>query len=158
MRGQKPPSPPENPSNLGICVLASTKAMPHLNPMSTVSETKLTTEPPLTIQESTPITPASSAAPAASAAKRSGSPPAIAPIDVPTSSEMADVAVMAVCLELHSVQKTRPPNRQAYRPASGLRPASDASAIADGSMYAASVTPAMRSGRSAFRSVSRSPE
>ena len=47
MRSQKPPSPPAKPKSFGSCVLASTNAMPHLNPSSTVSETKLTTTPAL---------------------------------------------------------------------------------------------------------------
>ena len=122
MRGQKPPSPPLNPQSFGICVLASTNAMPHLNPMSTVSDTKFTTAPPFTSQARTANTATSSAAPIASAAKRAASPPASSPIEVPTSSEIADVAVMAVWRELQNAQKTRPPNRQAYRPASGGKP------------------------------------
>jgi len=42
--------------------------------------------------------------------------------------EIAEVTEMAVCLELQSSQKINPPNRQAYRPASGGRLASEASA------------------------------
>ena len=89
--------------------------------------------------------------PAASAAKRAGSPPASSPSVEPISSEIADVTVIAVCRELQNSQNTSPENRHAYSPASGGSPASDASPIAAGSRYAASVTPATRSGRSQRR-------
>ena len=55
----------------------------------------------------------SKAVPAANALNRVVSPPAISPNDAPTSSEMAEVTVMAVCRELQNSQKTSPPNRQA---------------------------------------------
>jgi hypothetical protein len=52
---------------------------------------------------------------------------------VPTSSEIAEVAAIAVWRELQKAQNTRPPNMHAYKPASGGRPAREASAIAAGS-------------------------
>ncbi len=87
--------------------------MPHLNPISTVSETKLTMAPALAAHETMAITPTSSARPMASAANRCGSPPARSPSEVPTRSEMAEVAATAVCRELQNTQYTSPPNRQA---------------------------------------------
>ena len=48
----------------------------------------------------------------ASAAKRDGSPPAMSPSEVPTSSEIAEVTVTAVCRELQKSQNTSPANRQ----------------------------------------------
>ena len=50
---------------------------------------------------------------AASAAKRAVSPPARSPSDEPTSSEIAEVTVIAVCRELQKSQKTSPAKRQA---------------------------------------------
>ena len=85
---------------------------------------------------------------AARAAWRSGSPALRSPTDAPISSDSAEVTVMTVCFELQKIQKTSPENRQAYRPASGASPASDASPMPAGSRYAASVRPATRSGRS----------
>src|SRR5688500_20174395 len=79
-----------------------------------------------------------SAVHAASAAWRAGSPPLSSPTDDPISSDNADVTVMTVCLELQRNQNTSPENRQAWMPASGGRPASDASPIAAGSRYARS--------------------
>ena len=64
---------------------------------------------------------------AASAREARRSPPAISPSEAPTSSEIAEVTVIAVWRELQNSQKTRPENRHAYRPASGGRFASDAS-------------------------------
>jgi hypothetical protein len=49
----------------------------------------------------------------ASALNRVVSPPAIPLSEAPTSSEMADVTVMAVCRELQKSQKTNPPNKHA---------------------------------------------
>ena len=73
------------------------------------------------------------------------------PSDVPTSSDMAEVTVIAVCRELQNSQKTSPENMQAYSPASGGSPASEASPMPAGSRYAASVIPAERSARSQSR-------
>ena len=61
---------------------------------------------------------------------------------------MADVTVIAVRRELQKSQNTSPENRQAYSPASGGRPASEASPNPAGSMYAANVMPATTSPRS----------
>ena len=44
---------------------------------------------------------------AASVLNRLVSPPAIPPNDAPTSSEMADVTVMAVCRELQNSHRTK---------------------------------------------------
>src|SRR5439155_25735568 len=93
-----------------------------------------------------------SAVHAASVACRAGSPPEISASDAPIRSEIADVTVTAVCFELQNNQNARPPNRHAYNPACGGRPASEASPIADGRRYAASVTPAATSARSHVRS------
>ena len=101
------------PNNLGNCVLARNSATPHLNPTITLSEMKLTIEPALASQAMNAISATSKAVPAASALNRLVSPPAISPNDAPTSSEMAEVTVMAVCRELQKSQKTSPPNRQA---------------------------------------------
>ena len=49
------------------------------------------------------------------------------------SNEIAEVTVMAVCLELQKSQKTSPEKRHAYNPASGRNPASVASPIPAGS-------------------------
>ena len=61
---------------------------------------------------------------------------------------MADVTVMTVCRELQKSQNTSPLNRQAYSPASGGSPASEASPSPAGRRYAASVMPAATSCRS----------
>ena len=53
------------------------------------------------------------AVPAASALKRVASPPVISPNEAPTSSEMAEVTVIAVWRELQNSQKTSPEKRQA---------------------------------------------
>src|SRR5204862_2303668 len=94
---------------------------------------------------------------AASVAWRAGSPPDISPTVAPISSEIAEVMVTVVCRELQNSQNTSPPNRHAYRPACGGRPASEASPIAAGSRYAASVRPAMTSPRSHVLSYDASP-
>jgi hypothetical protein len=49
----------------------------------------------------------------ARARKREASPLASPPSDAPTSSEIADVTVMAVCRELQNSQKTSPAKRTA---------------------------------------------
>ena len=110
---QKLPWAPWMPNNLGNCVLARNSATPHLNPTITLSEMKLTIEPALTSQAMKAMSATSKAVPAASAPKRVVSPPAMSPSDAPTSSEMAEVTVMAVCRELQNSQKTSPPNRHA---------------------------------------------
>src|SRR4051812_8772833 len=112
-RSQKLPCDPPKPNNLGNCVLASTNAIPHLNPTRTVSETKLITTPAFTSHVINASAAAISAVHAANAAKRLVSPPARSPSDAPTSSEIADVTVMAVCRELQKIQKTNPENRHA---------------------------------------------
>src|SRR5205085_10590783 len=101
------------PNNLGNCVLARKSATPHLNPTITLSEMKFTIEPALTIQAIKAMSPTSNAVAAASAPNRVVSPPAISPNEAPTSSEMAEVTVMAVCRELQNNQKTSPPKRHA---------------------------------------------
>jgi hypothetical protein len=53
---------------------------------------------------------------------------------VPTTSEMAEVTITAVCRELQKAQNTRPAKRQAYRPDSAGSPARDASPIPAGIM------------------------
>ena len=113
-------------------MLASTSAIPHLNPTRTVSETKLITTPAFTSQVMNASAAAINAVQAANAAKRLVSPPASSPRDEPTRSEMADVTVMAVCRELQKIQKTNPENRHAYSPADAGRFASDASPSAAG--------------------------
>ena len=67
-------------------------------------------------------------------------------------STVAEVVAMAVCFELQKSQNARPENKQAYRPACGDNPASDASPMDFGTRYAASVTPAMTSPRNHVRS------
>ena len=79
----------------------------------TLSEMKFTIEPALTSQATKAMSATSTAVPAASALNRVVSPPAIPPNEAPTSSEMADVTVMAVCRELQKSQKTSPPNKHA---------------------------------------------
>ena len=110
---QKLPCAPWMPNNFGNCVLARNSATPHLNPIITLSEMKLTIEPALTSQAMNAMSATSTAVPAASALNRVVSPPAIPPNEAPMSSEMADVTVMAVCRELQNSQKTSPPNRHA---------------------------------------------
>ena len=149
---QKLPCAPWKPNSFGNCVLARNSATPHLNPTITLSEMKLTIAPALASQAMNAMSATSRAVPAASAPNRVVSPPAISPSDAPTSSEMAEVTVMAVCRELQNSQKTSPPNRHAYRPASGGRLASEASPRPAGSRYAASVMPATTSPRSQPRS------
>ena len=73
------------------------------------------------------------AAQAAIAACFAGSPALSSPTEAPMRSDNADVTVMTVCFELQKIQNTRPENKQAYRPASGGRPASEASPIPAGS-------------------------
>ena len=110
---QKLPCAPWKPKSLGNCVLARNSATPHLKPTITLSEMKLTIAPALTSQATNAMSATSKAVPAASAPNRVVSPPAISPSDAPTSREMAEVTVMAVCRELQNSQKTSPPNRQA---------------------------------------------
>src|SRR5439155_26053179 len=144
---QKFPWAPWMPNNLGNWVLARKSATPHLNPTITLSEMKLTIEPALTSQAVKAMHATSTAVPAARALNRLVSPPAIPPNEAPVSSEIADVTVMVVCRELQNSQKTSPPNKHAYSPASGGRLGSDASPSPAGKRYAASVRPATRSAR-----------
>ena len=65
---------------------------------------------------------------------------------------MAEVTAMAVCFELQKSQNASPENKQAYRPAWGGNPASEASPMDFGTRYAASVTPATTSPRNHLRS------
>ena len=113
MRSQKSPWPPFKPNSLGSCVLPMNSATPDLKPISTVSEMKLTMTPARTSHARNAIAATSSAVAAANAPKRAGSPPAIVPSDAPTSTEIADVTVIAVCRELQNSQNSRPENRQA---------------------------------------------
>src|SRR5215813_10178985 len=142
LRSQKSPWVPLKPKSFGNWVLAKYNATPHLKPTRTVSEMKSTTTPALISHERNASTATSNAVQAASAVKRAGSPPENSPSDVPMSSDMAEVTVIAVCRELQNSQKTSPENMQAYSPASGGRPASEASPMPAGSRYAASVIPA----------------
>src|SRR6201981_1361392 len=102
--------------------------MPHLNPTRTLSEMKFTITPAFTSQAMKAITPTINAVHDANAQKREASPPPRSPNDAPTNTEIADVTVIAVCRELQNSQKTRPEKRKQYRPASGRRLASEASA------------------------------
>src|SRR5258708_24812266 len=104
------------PKSLGNCVLARKSATPHLKPIITLSEMKLTIEPALTSHAMKAMSAASRAVAAASALNRVVSPPAISPKDAPTRRDMAEVTVIAVCRELQNSQKTRPPNKHAYSP------------------------------------------
>src|SRR4029453_4631969 len=117
-----------NPKSFGNCVLAIKRAIPHLNPTSTLSEMKFTITPAFAPHAMKPSPTTINAVHDARAQNREGSPPARSPSDAPTSTEIADVTVIAVCRELQNNQKTRPEKRQAYRPASGGRLASEASA------------------------------
>ena len=101
------------PKSLGNCVLARKSATPHLNPTITLSEMKLMIEPALTSQAMKAMSATSKAVPAASALNRVVSPPAISPSEAPTSRDIAEVTVMAVCRELQNSQKTSPPNKHA---------------------------------------------
>src|ERR1700747_848800 len=94
------------------------RAIPHLKPTRTLSEIKLTIAPALTSQARKASTPTIKAVHDARAQNREGSPPARSPSDAPTSTEIADVTVIAVCRELQNNQKTSPAQRQAQRPAS----------------------------------------
>jgi hypothetical protein len=102
-----------------------------LKPTSTVSETKFTIEPPSNSQTTSAKSDPRSAVQAARAAKRAGSKLPMSPSVAPIRSEMAEVTVIAVCLELQNSQR-RVPRRGRRR--SGLRRscASDASAIPAG--------------------------
>ena len=94
-------------------MLARCSATPVLKPIMTVSEMKFTRLP----------APQSQATKASAADEERGGrgqrgvarrvAPARAPSEVPTSSEIAEVTVTAVCRELQKSQKTRPANRQA---------------------------------------------
>src|SRR5262245_35210229 len=133
MRSQKLPWPPLKPNSLGNWVLATNKATPDLKPIITVSDTKLTMAPARTGQARMASAATSNAVAAASGAIRVGSPPARAPSVEPVSTEIADVTVIVVWRELQNSQNSSPENRQAYKPASGGRSASDASAMPAGS-------------------------
>src|SRR5215472_14388039 len=147
-RSQKSPCDPLNPNSFGNCVLAINRAIPHLKPISTLSEMKFTITPALASHAMKAITPTISAVHDARAQNREASPPARSPSDAPTNTEIADVTVIAVCRELQNNQKTSPENKQAYSPASGGRLASEASASPAGMRYAARVIPATKSARS----------
>ena len=71
----------------------------------------------------------SKAVAAASAPKRPGSPPASGASEEPTSSEIAEVTVTAVCRELVNIQKTRPGEDARIKP--GLRREPGQRCIAD---------------------------
>ena len=102
------------PKSLGNCVLARKRAMPHLKPTSTLSEMKFTITPALASHAMKPDPPTSSAVHAARAPEAAtGRHRRVSPSDAPTSSEMADVTVIAVCRELQNNQKTSPEKRQA---------------------------------------------
>src|SRR5678816_10631 len=103
----------------------------------TLSEMKFTIAPAFTSHAMKAMSATSNAVPAASAPNRAVSPLAISPSDAPIKSEIADVTEIAVCRELQNSQKTRPPNKHAYSPASGFRLASEASPSPAGSRYAA---------------------
>jgi len=122
--------------------------MPHLKPTSTLSEIKFTITPALASHAMKASTPTIRAVHDARAQNLEASPPARSPSDAPTSTEIAEVTVIAVCRELQNNQKTRPENRHAQRPASDGRLASEASASPAGMRYAARVTPAIKSARS----------
>jgi hypothetical protein len=94
-------------------VLAINKAIPHLNPTRTLSEIKFTITPALASHAIRAIAPTINAVHDARAQNREASPPARSPSDAPTSTEIAEVTVMAVCRELQNNQKTRPEKRQA---------------------------------------------
>jgi hypothetical protein len=98
---------------LGSCVLARNSATPHLKPTSTVSEKKLMIEPARAAQAANASAATIRPVHAARAAWRAGSPADISPSVAPTSSEIAEVTVTAVCRELQNSQNTRPANRQA---------------------------------------------
>src|SRR6267142_3839550 len=112
-RSQKSPCDPLNPKSFGNCVLAINKAIPHLNPTRTLSEMKFTITPALASHAMKASAPTISAVHEASAQNREASPPARSPSDAPTSTEIADVTVTAVCRELQNNQKTSPEKRQA---------------------------------------------
>src|SRR5262249_27705018 len=104
---------PLNPKSFGNCVLAINRAIPHLNPTRTLSEMKFTITPALAIHAMKARAPTINAVHDPRAQNRDASPPARSPSDAPTSTEIADVTVMAVCRELQNNQKTRPEKRQA---------------------------------------------
>src|ERR1043166_6701097 len=108
---------------------------------------KWTMTPALASQAMKAISDTSKAVAAASAAKRIVFPPVISPTDAPITSEIADVTETGVSRDPQKIQNTRPPNKQAYKPACGGKRARDASPKAAGSKYAASVMPARRSKR-----------
>src|SRR5262245_8279782 len=124
------------------------KAIPHLKPMRTLSEMKLTITPALASHAMKASTPTISAVHDARAQNREASPLARSPSEAPTNTEIADVTVIAVCRELQNSQQTRQENTQEYRHASGGRLASDASSSPAVMRYASRVTPAIRSARS----------
>jgi hypothetical protein len=89
------------------------RAIPHLNPTRTLSEMKFTITPALASHAMKPKPPTINAVHDARAQNREASPPARSPSDAPTSTEIADVTVIAVCRELQNSQKTSPEKRQA---------------------------------------------
>ena len=132
-------------------MLARKSATPDLKPVITLSEMKCTMTPAFASQAMNAMSETSTAVPAARAPKRIVFPPVISPSDEPITSAIAEVTEIAVCREPQKIQKTKPPNKQAYRPASGGKLARDASPKAAGSKYAASVMPARRSKRNQAR-------
>ena len=113
IRSQKSPWLPLKPKSFGSCVLARCRATPVLNPVITVSEMKLT----------------SAACPERARREAEGGDEECgrrgergvargvaaghSASDAPTSSEIADVTVTAVCCELQKSQNTSPANRHA---------------------------------------------
>src|SRR6516225_7925690 len=111
----------------------------------------LTITPARTIQATNASVATNSAVQVARAPNRAESPFARSPREDPTNSEMAEVTVITVWRELQKSQKMSPEKRHAYKPASGGKPAKDASPNAAGSRYAARVIPARTSPRSQLR-------
>jgi hypothetical protein len=74
---------------------------------------KFTITPALASHAMKPSTPTIKAVHDARAQNREVSPPARSPRDAPTSTEIADVTVIAVCRELQNNQNTSPEKRQA---------------------------------------------
>jgi hypothetical protein len=101
------------PKSFGNCVLAINRAIPHLKPTRTLSETKFTITPALATHAMKPRPPTINAVHEARAQNRETSPPARSPSDAPTRTEIAEVTVIAVCRELQNNQNTNPEKRQA---------------------------------------------
>src|ERR1044071_9490306 len=103
---------------------------------------KWTMTPALASQAMKAISDTSKAVAAASAAKRIVFPPVISPRDAPITSEIAEVTEIVVRREPQKIQNTRPPNKQAYKPACGGKRGRDALPKGAASQYAARVGPA----------------